>query len=162
MACFFAVGPYWGGPGNPQVPGQSHKEGSHTMHVTGPFEVKLDPQKLSDPGQQGDLCRMLIEKHFKGDLEGIGKGEMLAFSSSVKGSAGYVALEKVTGILQGRKVSFALQHTGIMARGEPQLTITVIPDSGTEELVGLTGTMMIKITEGKHFYEFDYSLRKAE
>jgi len=101
---------------------------------------------------------MSIDKQFHGDLEGTSKGQMLAVSSEVKGSAGYVAMERITATLQGRRGSFALQHSGTMTRGTPQLTVTVVPDSGTDQLVGLSGKMKINIVDGKHFYEFDYTL----
>ena len=122
----------------------------------GSFDVKLTPVEQSADMPVG---RMTIEKEFHGDLEGTSSGQMLmAASSSVQGSAGYVAIEKVTGTLGGRTGSFFLQHTGLMTRGAGELTITVIPDSGTDELVGLSGRMNIIITDGKHSYEFDYTL----
>lgn len=122
----------------------------------GSFDVKLTPAEQSADMPVG---RMTIEKEFHGDLEGTSSGQMLmAASSSVQGSAGYVAIEKVTGTLGGRTGSFFLQHTGLMTRGAGELTITVIPDSGTDELVGLSGRMNIIITDGKHSYEFDYTL----
>jgi hypothetical protein len=102
---------------------------------------------------------MSIDKQFQGDLEGTSKGQMLmASSSSVKNSAGYVAIEKVTGTLKGRRGTFYLQHSGTMTRGVGELTIIVIPDSGTDELVGLRGKMNIRIAEVKHSYDFDYEL----
>lgn len=122
----------------------------------GSFDVKLTPAEQSADMPVG---RMTIEKEFHGDLEATSSGQMLmAASSSVQGSAGYVAIEKVTGTLSGRTGSFFLQHTGLMTRGAGELTITVIPDSGTDELVGLSGRMNIIITDGKHSYEFDYTL----
>jgi len=129
------------------------------MHASGTFEVKLVPQKPdSIPSEESKLGRMSIDKSYSGDLEATGKGEMLSFMTDVKGSAGYVAMERVTGMLQGRSGSFVLQHNGIMNRGTPQLTVVVVPDSGTEQLQGLTGALAIKIENGKHFYELDYSL----
>jgi len=101
---------------------------------------------------------MSLDKQFHGDLEGTSKGEMLAVQSGVQGSAGYVAMERVTGTLAGRSGTFVLQHSGTMNRGEPGLTITVVPDSGTGGLEGLTGKMTIAIREGKHFYGFEYEL----
>jgi hypothetical protein len=101
---------------------------------------------------------MSIDKQLHGDLEATSKGEMLAAGTAVKGSAGYVAIERVTGTLHGRSGSFVLQHHATMTRGAPQLDIIVVPDSGTGELTGLTGTMMITITDGKHFYQFEYAL----
>ena len=128
--------------------------------ANGTFDVKLTPQ--TSDGQDANLGRMSIDKQFHGDLEGTSKGEMLTGMTSVKGSAGYVAMEKVTGTLQGRHGSFILQHTGTMDRGAPQLSVTVVPDSGTDELVGLSGKLTIKIADGKHSYEFEYAIVKRD
>ena len=127
-----------------------------TNHAAGTFDVKLNPQedKVGEP----TVGRMSIDKQFHGELEGTSMGQMLAVSTDVKGSAGYVAMERFTGTLQGRRGSFALQHSGTMTRGTPQLTVTVVPDSGTDQLAGLSGKMKINIVDGKHFYEFDYTL----
>ena len=108
------------------------------------------------------LARMSIDKQFNGDLVATSKGEMLSAGTSVKGSAGYVAIERVIGTLGGRHGSFVLQHNGLMNRGAPQLTITIVPDSGTGELAGLSGSMAIIIADGKHYYELDYLLAAAE
>ena len=125
-----------------------------TNRANGTFEVKLTPQ---DDGP--DVGRMTIAKQFNGDLSATSSGQMLMSSSpSVNGSAGYVAIEKVTGTLNGRRGSFYLQHSGTMTRGVGDLTITVIPDSGTDELEGLQGKMNIIIADGKHSYEFEYEL----
>ena len=97
--------------------------------------------------------RMSLDKQFQGDLEGTGRGEMLTALTDVKGSAGYVAIERVTGTLHGRRGSFALLHRGIMSRGVQDLAITVVPDSGAGQLAGLAGKLDIKIVEGKHFYD---------
>ena len=134
----------------------TQKEPAMTQHATGTFEVKLNPQddKSGDPS----LGRMTIDKQWHGDFEGASKGQMLTAGTAVKNSAGYVAIEKVSGTLNGRKGSFVLQHTGTMARGEGQLSVTVVPDSGTDQLEGLTGKMTIKIEGGKHFYDFAYTL----
>ena len=127
-----------------------------TNRASGTFEVKMSPQ---DQGADMPVGRMMIDKQFQGDLVGASKGQMLmASSDSVKNSAGYVAIEKVTGTLNGRRGSFYLQHNGVMTRGVGELTITVIPDSGTDQLVGLRGKMNIIIAEGKHSYEFEYTL----
>lgn len=127
-------------------------------HATGTFEVKVTPQ-VSDATDDSGLARMSLDKHFHGDLEGTSKGQMLASSATVvKGSGGYVAMERVTGKLADRKGSFVLQHSGTMTRGVPLLTVSVVPDSGTDQLTGLAGTMTIKIDAGKHSYEFDYTL----
>src|SRR5262249_28072353 len=120
---------------------------------TGPFEVKLAPQPTD-----AALGRMSLDKQFHGDLEATSKGEMLAASTAVKGSAGYVAIERVSGTLHGRRGTFVLQHSGTMTRGAGVLTITVVPDSGTDELAGLAGTMAIDIADGRHAYTFDYTL----
>jgi hypothetical protein len=128
-------------------------------HASGTFEVKLTPQKPDNKeAEAANLGRMSIDKQFHGDLEAASKGEMLSVVTEVKGSAGYVAMERVRGSLRGKSGTFVLQHTATMARGEPQLSIGVVPDSGTGQLVGLSGTMSIKIVDGKHFYEFDYTL----
>jgi len=123
-----------------------------TTRASGTFEVKLTSLATDDT-----LGRMSIDKQLHGDLEGTSKGEMLTAGTSIKSSAGYVAIERVSGTLNGRRGTFVLQHSGTMTRGVPQLTITVVPDSGTGRLVGLAGTMMIKIADGKHSYEFEYT-----
>jgi hypothetical protein len=134
-----------------------------TQLAKGPFDVKLNPQPLAieDDGEGAARGRMSIDKQFHGDLEATSKGEMLTAMSSMQGSAGYVAIEKVAGTLGGRAGTFALQHSATMTRGEPALRIIVVPDSGTGELAGLAGSMKIVIAEGgKHFYEFEYELPK--
>ena len=130
-----------------------------TIHAAGSFEVKLLPQPLADA--ESGLGRMSIDKVFSGDLQGTSKGEMLSALTAVKGSAGYVAIERVTGTLQGRSGSFMLQHLGTMTRGTPTLTVLVVPDSGTEGLTGIAGSLSINITDGKHFYTLDYTLPPA-
>jgi len=127
-------------------------------HARGTFDVKLAPQAPDDKAEGSTLGRSSIDKQFHGDLAAVSKGEMLTAMAAVKGSAGYVAIERVTGTLNGREGSFVLQHHGLMNRGTPQLTVTVVPDSGTGQLVGLTGQMSIEIAEGKHSYDFEYSL----
>lgn len=124
----------------------------------GSFEVKINPLEPFNGNEGAMLGRMSIEKTFKGDLEATGKGEMLTGGDPKTGSAGYVAMEQVTGALHGRKGTFLLQHNGSMNRGAPSLTIEVVPDSGTGDLVGIAGTLSIKIENGQHFYEFDYTL----
>jgi hypothetical protein len=138
------------------IPHSDQKEAAMTNHAAGTFEVKLNPQ--DDKSDDKSLGRMTIEKQWHGDLEGTSKGQMLTGGDYTKGSAGYVAIEKFSGTLNGRKGTFILQHTATMTRGEGQLTITVIPDSGTDQLQGLTGKLMIKIAEGKHSYDFEYAL----
>lgn len=128
------------------------------MQAKGPFEVKLEPQPATRGIEPASLGRMTIDKQFHGDLQAASLGEMLSAMGQVQGSAGYVAIERVTGSLHGKQGSFVLQHHGIMNRGAPQLSVTVVPDSGTEALTGLTGSMQIQIEQGKHFYVFDYEL----
>jgi hypothetical protein len=127
-------------------------------HASGTFEVKLTPQ-TDDKGDPA-LGRMLIDKQFHGELEGTSKGQMLT-AGSAEGSGVYVAVEKVTGTLHGRTGAFILHHTGIMTRKTPQLSINVVPDSGTEQLAGITGKMNIIIANGKHSYEFEYTLPES-
>jgi hypothetical protein len=126
------------------------------MTATGTFDVTLKPQ--TDENGDPTVGRMSIEKQFHGDLEATSKGQMLAVQGEVKGSAGYVAMERVTGTLSGRTGSFALQHTGTMNRGVPEQSVTVVPDSGTGELAGISGKMTIRIDAGKHFYELQWVL----
>jgi hypothetical protein len=126
--------------------------------ATGPFDVSLKPLPMDDDLGSAMLGRMSIDKQFKGDLEATGKGQMLTGGTPIKNSAGYVAIERVTGSLKGRKGSFILQHTGTMNRGAPSLLITIVPDSGTEQLEGIAGTMAIKIEGGKHSYDLNYTL----
>jgi hypothetical protein len=128
------------------------------QHVTGPFDVKITPQKPDTQiARAANLARLTIDKRYHGDLEAIAKGEMLAAQTEVKGSAGYVALERVSGKLKGRSGSFVLQHNGTMNRGTAELAVTVVPDSGAGELRGLSGKMKIVIApDGAHSYEFDF------
>lgn len=128
------------------------------IHASGAFEVKLAPQTLSDTDADALLGRLSIDKTFHGDLTATSKGEMLSAGTSIKGSAGYVAIEKVSGSLHGRTGTFVLMHFGILNRGESHLNITVVPDSGTGALEGLSGTMNIINDAGKHSYTFDYTL----
>ena len=138
----------------------AQKEPLMTDHASGQFEVKMMPQKPDNPvAEAAKFSRMSGEKQFHGDLEGSSKLEMLASSPDAKGSGVYVALERVTGTLKGRSGSFVLHHTGIMKRGVPSLMIEVVPDSGTEQLTGISGKMTINIAkDGKHSYDFEYSL----
>jgi hypothetical protein len=129
-------------------------------HAAGPFEVKVIPQP-ADPGTDAGIGRLLLDKQFHGDLEASSKGQMLTAATPVEGSAGYVAIERVDGTLQGRRGTFALQHIGTMTRGAPSLTIRVVPDSGTGELKGLSGSMSITIVDGKHSYDLEYALAGA-
>jgi hypothetical protein len=125
------------------------------IKATGPFDMKMTPASAADAA----VGRFTLDKKYHGDLEASGSGEMLTAMTAVKGSAGYVAIEKVTGQLAGRTGSFQLQHTGIKNRGAPSLGITVVPDSGTSELTGLSGKMDISVAaDGTHYYTFEYSL----
>ena len=129
-----------------------------TSHATGSFDVTITPLELHHKTGNAMLGRMSIDKQFHGALEAVSAGEMLSAGTSVKGSAGYVAIELVTGILNGRSGTFVLQHNATMTRGTPSLNIIVVPDSGTGELTGLSGTMNIIIDGGKHSYDFEYRL----
>jgi hypothetical protein len=122
--------------------------------ATGTFDVKLAPQSTDAPG----LGRLSIDKEFHGDLTGTSKGEMLAIRTATPTSAGYVAMETVTGTVQGRSGTFSLQHTGSMNRAVPSLSVTVVPDSGTGELTGLSGSMQILVEGKEHKYSFEYSI----
>jgi hypothetical protein len=124
----------------------------------GTFEVKLQPMSFEGTEPEWKLGRMSIDKQIAGDLVATTKGQMISAMTETKGSAGYVAIERVTGVLSGKKGSFVLQHTGVMNRGTPSLSVVVVPDSGTDELVGIEGEFKIKIEAGKHFYEFNYRL----
>lgn len=132
-----------------------------TNRATGTFEVKLSPQAPEEGAGGPVVGRMLIDKRFHGDLEATSEGQMLAAGTAVQGSAGYVAIEHVSGTLSGRTGTFVLQHYGVMDRGAPRLTVTVVPDSGTGELAGLTGKMDIIIDTGKHSYEFEYGFQET-
>lgn len=126
--------------------------------ASGTFEVNLVPLGPSDSTDGVSLGKMSIDKRFGGDLEGTTKGEMLTAITGVEGSAVYVAIERVTGTLAGRSGTFTLHHTGIMTRGVQQLSIGIVPDSGTGGLAGIAGTMEISIVEGKHSYTLQYTL----
>lgn len=127
-------------------------------HALGSFEVSMKPLEPYNTSPDAGLGRRSIDKQFHGELEAVSQGEMLSAGSPAKGSAGYVAIERVTGRLMGRSGSFSLQHNATMTRGTPYLNIIVVPDSGTGELAGLSGTMNIIISEGRHSYDFEYSL----
>jgi hypothetical protein len=127
-------------------------------HATGAFDVTLQPQPGPEPADGITFGRLLLDKHYHGDLQASAVGQMLSAVTATAGSAGYVAIEQVRGTLQGRQGSFVLQHHGLMNRGAPQLGISVVPDSGTGALAGLAGRMDIRIEGGKHFYDLDYTL----
>ena len=122
--------------------------------VTGSFDVKMTPETASDPS----LGRFVLDKTYHGPLDAVSKGEMLSILDREKGSGGYVALERVTGTLAGLTGSFALQHSGTMNRGVPSLSVTVVPDSGTGDLVGITGSLTIENVSGDHSYVLTYEL----
>ena len=128
-----------------------------TTRASGTFEVELSPQVDGEEGG-ARVGRMLIDKRFAGDLVATGRGQMLAVRSAVEGSAGYVAMELVTGALRGRAGTFVLQHSGTMERGAQKLSVTVVPDSATGDLEGLAGSMEIVVAEGRHSYNLDYTL----
>jgi uncharacterized protein DUF3224 len=131
-----------------------------TSRASGTFEVKVSPLILASADETRG--RFSLDKQFQGDFTGTGQGEMLTAVGAVQGSAVYVAVERVSGSLHGQRGAFAMHHTGIMTRGAQQLSITIVPDSGTERLEGIAGTMTISITDGKHFYELDYTLPGAQ
>jgi hypothetical protein len=126
------------------------------MTATGPFTVKLESQAM--PAEYPMLGRLTINKEFQGDLTGISVGQMLSAGTAIPNSAGYVAIEQVTGSLHGREGSFVLQHSSSMVRGKPQQSVTVVVDSGTGALEGLTGRMVINNAAGAHSYVFEYTL----
>ena len=152
-----------GAQANPKSSRPTKKAAVIPLHATGPFEVKIDPQPPEENGGGAAVGRMLLAKQFHGDLEATSKGTMLASGTGAKGSSGgYVALEIVSGTLKGRTGTFVLQHTGIMNRGTPSLTVTVVPDSGTGQLTGLAGKMAITIVDGKHSYDLEYTLPESQ
>ena len=128
------------------------------MRATGTFKVKLTPQPADDHADGKPLGRLTIDKVFEGDLSGTSVGQMLSAMTAVKGSAGYVALERVTGSLGARSGTFVLQHSGTMNRGAASLSLGVVPDSGTDGFEGLHGSMQIIIEGGVHSYVFDYEV----
>jgi hypothetical protein len=140
-----------------RVPAKSQKEGQMPTHATGTFEVKIVPQTPNDIETAAAIARMTIDKELHGDLEGTSKGEMLT-AGDPKVAAAYVALERVTGTLHGRAGTFVLQHTAAMTPTAQQLLITVVPESGSGQLIGLAGKFNIKIENKKHFYDFEYTL----
>ena len=131
------------------------------MRISGTFEVTLQPQEADDKEDGSTLGRLSIDKHFHGDLDARSKGQMLSALSDVQGSAGYVAVERVRGTLNGRRGSFVLQHCGTMSKQGAKMTITVVPDSGSGELVGLAASMAIRVEGGQHFYDLEYTLPDA-
>jgi len=134
-------------------------QGDRMTHTAkGTFVVSLTPMTFEDADPEFGLGRMSIDKQISGDLTASTMGQMLSAMTGTDGSAGYVAMERVTGVLSGKQGSFVLQHSGTIDRGTQALRIAVVPDSGTGELVGLEGEFKIDIVDGKHFYEFTYRL----
>lgn len=129
-----------------------------THHARGTFDVTITPTPADDHADGAALGRMTLDKRFHGDLDATSRGQMLTAMTAVEGSAGYVAIERVTGTLGGRRGSFVFQHSGTMERGAQRLTLTVVPDSGTDELTGIAGEMTIRIANGVHAYAFAYTL----
>lgn len=127
-------------------------------HAKGTFAMKMSPQAPQDGVGDPTVGRMAIDKQFLGDVEGTSKGQMLAVGTAIDGSAGYVAMERVHASVHGRRGSFALQHSGTMDRGTPQLSVTIVPDSGTDDLAGIVGRLSIHIDNGVHSYDLDYTL----
>lgn len=128
-------------------------------HVAGPFDVTMSPEPRYETADGGlVLGRLSLTKQFHGELEATSVVQMLSAGTAVKGSAGYVAIELVTGRLAGRAGSFVLQHSATMNRGQATLAVAVVPDSGTGDLAGLSGRMTIDIVDGQHSYGFDYTL----
>jgi hypothetical protein len=147
---------------HPQAPPKLvKKDPIMTRHAAGTFEVKMAPLAPDDATTGTAIGRYAIDKQFHGDLEATSKGEMLSAGDMAKGSAGYVAIEQITGTLHGHPGSFALQHTGAMDQGNYKLSVTVVPGSGTAELAGIAGTMTITNVSGKHSYTFEYTLPDA-
>lgn len=145
---------------------ENGEETHMTSQAKGAFEVKATPLAWNESAagsvSEHSLGRFLLDKHYHGDLEGTGEGQMLTAGSAEKGSAAYVAIERVAGTLQGRNGTFSLTHSGTMNRGALQLSVSIVPDSGTGELQGIAGTLEIKITEGKHNYELNYTLATVQ
>ncbi len=144
--------------GRAQSPATPQKEAAVSRHASGTFDVKVTPQEPDAVGADSGISRLLLEKQFHGDLEAASKGQMLACGGPPSGSGGYVGMERVTGKLSGRSGSFALQHNGTMEPSGVHLSVTVVPGSGTGQLVGISGSMNIVIESGKHSYTLDYSL----
>jgi hypothetical protein len=140
-------------------PGAGSEKAGAAAQATGTFDVKLNTLPAYDTTEGSMLGRMSIDKQYHGDLEGTGTGEMLTAMTSDKDSGAYVAVERVIGTLQGRRGTFEFVHRGIMTDGAQDLSITVVPDSGTDQLKGIAGSIAIEIADGKHSYRFDYTLR---
>jgi hypothetical protein len=140
----------------------AQKEPPMPHHATGPFEVKLTPLDPAFKSEDNSIGRYSLDKQYHGALEATSKGEMLSGMGTVKGSGGYVAIERVTGTLDGRTGTFILQHNGTMQNGVYHLNVIVVPDSATAQLSGLQGSMEIIIKDGKHSYDLTYTLPDAK
>lgn len=159
LACLFLPTAGTASPPPPSEESNMTETSSTTHHqAKGPFQVQLAPNAVEHGAQTAGVHMALLDKTFEGDLTGSSVGMMLSHRTATDGSAGYVAMEVVTGTLAGHSGSFVLQHSSTMARGVPTQSITVVPDSGTGELTGLSGSMVIEIEDGKHGYIFDYQL----
>lgn len=132
-----------------------------STHVSGSFSITMTPATTPQHSGRTTLGRMLLDKVYKGDLAATASGEMLSAVTDTKGAAGYVAVESIAGVLQGRQGSFVVRHAGTMADGKQELSIVIVPHSGTGQLEGISGTMGIRIEAGQHFYDLDYSLPVA-
>ena len=132
-----------------------------SSHVSGSFSITMTPAATPQRSGRTTLGRMLLQKVYTGELAATASGEMLSAVTDTKGAAGYVAIESITGVLQGRQGSFVVQHAGTMADGKQELSIVIVPHSGTGQLEGISGMMGIRIEAGQHFYDLDYSLPGA-
>ena len=135
----------------------------HVVHATGSFDIKMTPNEPTDFEKANDIARLTSDKTWHGDFEGVSHGEMITGSTASTGSMAYVAIERMTGRLNGRQGSFTFSHRATMMKGDApsagELSVMVIPKSGTGELTGLTGSLIIHIdAQGKHTWSFDYSL----
>jgi Protein of unknown function (DUF3224) len=161
-AALLLFGSLRAGAEGPSAPAATETRKAMTTQVRGSFEVKLVPQGTEAKADGSGLGRLSIDKQFRGELEGTSQGQMLTGMTDVPGSAGYVAMERVVGTLKGKHGSFLLQHSGTMSKeGGYQLSVTVVPDSGTAQLLGLRGKMDIEIVDGRHFYVLEYTLPEA-
>jgi Protein of unknown function (DUF3224) len=158
VAALFLAASLFGTPAVADEPSTPAAAAEKSAMARGSFTVTLQPQAIADSTLGPGFTRFSARKQFEGDLTGTSIGEMLGAQTAVQGSAGYVAIELVTGTLQGRTGTFVLQHSGTMAHGALQLLITIVPDSGTGQLAGISGAMAIKIVGKDHFYELVYSL----
>jgi hypothetical protein len=143
------------------APAGASAQAAPTVRVSGAFDLTMTPAGATEREGRTETGRMLLDKQYFGELSATGKGQMLTAMTDTKGSAGYVAIERVTGTLGGKKGSFVIQHTGTMHAGAQHLVINIVPESGTGQLAGISGTMAIRMVERKHFYDLDYALPKS-